>query len=324
MKAILSTKYGPPEVLQFVEVEQPVPLDNQVLVKISAASVNISDWYTMKGGPARFVNGFSKPKDPRRGKDIAGRVEAVGKDVTQFHPGDDVFGFAAGGFAEYTCALEKSLVLKPANISYEQAASVPTSAITALQGLRDTGHIQPGQKVLINGASGGVGTFAVQIAKSFGAEVTAVCGTHHLDTANSIGADHVFDYTKEDFTRSGQQYDLILAVNGYHPLSAYRRVMAPTGTYIFVGASSSHVMRAFIEIAFLGPMISRSGGQKFVSMGIAKINQKDFLVLKDLLQSGKIVPVIDRRYPLSHTADALRYIGEGHVGGKIIITMDTN
>lgn len=324
MKAILCTKYGSPEVLELVEVEKPVPKDDEILVKVEAASVNIADWYTMTGGPSRLFNGLLKPKDPRCGSDFAGRVEAVGKDVLHFHPGDEVFGVCSGSFAEFACAREKGLALKPANVPFDQAASLPVSAITALQGLRDAGQIKPGQKVLIGGASGGVGTFAVQIAKSFGAEVTAVCNTRHLDTAHSIGADHVIDYTHEDFTKSGQKYDLILAVNGYHSLFAYKRALNPTGTFIMAGASSSRVMMALLEASLLGPVLSRSGGQKLTYMGIAKINPKDLDFLKELLAAGKIVPVIDRRYPLSQTAQALRYLGEGHAGGKIVITVGQN
>jgi NADPH:quinone reductase-like Zn-dependent oxidoreductase len=325
MKAILCEKYGPPDVLQLQEVEKPTPKDNQVLVQVHAASLNISDYYGMNGGVSRFMgNGLRKPKDPRMGGDIAGRVEAVGSSVTQFQPGNEVFGTCAGGFAEYATAREIRLVLKPANSSFEEAAAIPIAAVTALQGLRDKGHVQPGQKVLISGASGGVGTFAVQIAKSFGAEVTAVASPSKLDLLRSIGADHVMDYTREDFTRNGQRFDLILEVNGYHPILDYRRALSPDGIYVMVGASHDRVLYAVLQAMLIGPLISMIGTQKLGFMGIAKLNQKDLVFLKDLLEARKVVPVIDRRYLLSETAEALRYMGEGHARGKIIITMEHN
>jgi len=330
MKAIVYTKYGPPDVLQFKELEKPSPKDGEILVKIHAASVNALDRHALRSRPflIRIIsgNGLRKPKDPRLGADIAGRVEAVGTNVTQFQPGDEVFGVvAAGGFAEYACAAENQLALKPANLSFEAAAAVPVAALTALQGLRDTGQIQPGQKVLIHGASGGVGTFAVQIAKAFGAEVTAVCSTRNLDMVRSIGADQVIDYTQEDFTRKGQRYDLILAVNGYHPIFAYRRALRPTGRYVLVGeGSNAHLFRAVLQAMLLGPVISRTGRQKMGFMGIAKINQKDLVYVKELLEAGKVVPVIERCYPLRETAEAIRYLVEGHARGKVVITVDQN
>src|SRR3989454_8673803 len=239
MKAIVCTQYGSPDVLRLKEVEKPAPKEDEVLVTIHAASANPLDWHLMRGSPfrARLGGGLRKPKDPRLGVDIAGRVEAVGNNVTQFQPGNEVFGTLKGGFAEYACAREDRLALKPANNSFEEAAAAPVVAFTALQGLRDKGKIQPGQKVLVNGASGGVGTFAVQIAKSFGTEVTGVCSTRNLDMVRSIGADHVIDYTREDFTKSGQRYDLILAVNGYHSISAYKRALHPEGVYVMTGGS---------------------------------------------------------------------------------------
>jgi NADPH:quinone reductase-like Zn-dependent oxidoreductase len=316
MKAILCTKYGPPDGLQLTEVEKPAFKDNEVLVKIQAASVNTLDLWT-KGGMSRIYAGLLKPKDPRIGRDIAGRVEAVGKDVTQFKPGDEVFGVCAGAFAEYATANEKGLALKPLKSSFEEAAAVPVAAITALQGLRDSGHIQAGQKVLINGASGGVGTFAVQIAKSFGAEVTAVTSPRNLDQARSIGADHVIDYTKEDFTKNGQQYDLIYAVNGYHPLSAYKRALTPKGIYVAAGGKMAQIFQSML----LGRLNSSTDGQKMGFMGIAKINPKELGFMKELLEAGKVVPVIDKRYPLSEAGQALRYLGDGHARGKVIITM---
>jgi len=319
MKAILCEKYGPPEVLQLKEVEKPVPKEDELLVKVHAASANPLD-LQMRGGLARLWSGLSKPRDPRLGRDIAGQVEAIGSNVTQFQAGDEVFGVCKGGFAEYAIASEKELALKPAKSSFEEAASAPVAAITALQGLRDRGQIQPRQKVLINGASGGVGTFAVQIAKSFGAEVTAVCSPRNLDMARSIGADHVIDYTQEDFTRNEQRYDLIFAVNGYHPISAYRHTLTPQGIYLAAGGSLAQVLQALL----LGRLISKTGGQKLGFMGIANINQKDLGVVSELLESGKVVPVIDRSYPLSETAEALRYLGEGHARGKVVISVDQN
>jgi NADPH:quinone reductase-like Zn-dependent oxidoreductase len=325
MKAIVWTQYGPPEVLQFKEVEKPAPKDNEVLVKVYAASVNTLDLAMRGPFLARIITGgLLKPKDPRLGVDLAGRVEAVGSNVTQFQPGDEVFGRGSGAFAEYASVPENKLVLKPANSSFEEAATAPVAALTALQGLRDKGQIQPGQQVLIHGASGGVGTFAVQLAKAFGAEVTAVCSTRNVDMVRSMGADQVIDYTQEDCTRNGQRYDLILAVNGYHPIFAYRRALRPTGVYVMVGASKAHVFQALLQAMLIGPLISRTGRQKMGFMGIAKINQKDLGFVKELLEAGKVVPVIERRYPLRETAEALRYLEEGHARGKVVITVDQN
>ena len=323
MKAIVYTKYGPPDVLQLKEVEKPTIKENEVLVKIHAASVNAADWHLLTADIflVRLMGmGLLKPKNTILGADIAGRVEAVGKDIKQFRPGDEVFGdiFAGGtgGFAEYASVSESALALKPANLSFEEAAAAPLAAVTALQGLRDEGQIKPGQKVLINGASGGVGTFAVQIAKSFGAEVTAVCSTRNLDMARSIGADHVIDYTKEDFTQNGQQYDLILAANGYHPISAYKRALTPQGVYVMAGGSPAQMFQAML----LGSWMSTKGGKKMGGVS-AKANQKDLVIIKELLESGKVVPVIDKRYPLSEVPEALRYLGTGHARGKIVITV---
>ncbi len=324
MKAIWQTKYGPPDVLQFKEVEKPTPKEDEVLVKIHAASVNAYDWHLLTADIflVRLMGGgLRKPKHTIPGADIAGRVEAVGINVKQFKPGDEVFGDIAGrgsgGFAEYASVPESALALKPANLSFEEAAAVPMAAITALQGLRDEGQIQPGQNVLIQGASGGVGTFAVQIAKSFGAEVTAVCSTRNLDQARSLGADHVIDYTKEDFIKSGKQYDLILAANGYHPLPAYKRALTPQGTYVMAGGTMAQIFQAML----LGPWMSKTGGKKMGGVS-AKQSQKDLVILKELLEAGRVVPVIDRRYPLSETAEALRYLGEGHAKGKVVITVE--
>ena len=322
MKAIVLTKYGSPDVLQFKEVEKPTPNDNQVLVRVHAASANPLDWHEMRGAPfiARLSTGLLKPKNPKVGADVAGRVEAVGKDVTQFKPGDEVFGGCNGSFAEYVCARGDRLALKPGNLSFEEAAAIPVAAITALQGLRDKGQIQPGQKVLVNGASGGVGTFAVQIAKSYGTEVTGVCSTRNLDMVRKIGADHVVDYTQEDFTKNEQQrYDLIYDAVGNRSVSDYKRALKPGGTCAVAGFSS---MPRLFEHAVVGPLRSKTGNKKVGLMGMAKLNQKDLDFLKELVEAGKIVPVIDRRYPLSETADAIRYLEEGHAQGKVVITVD--
>jgi NADPH:quinone reductase-like Zn-dependent oxidoreductase len=319
MKAIVCTQYGPPDVLQFTELAKPTPADNEVLIKLYAASVNPVDLHLMRGKPffLRLMSGgLRAPKRKIPGHDIAGRVEAVGRNVTQFKPGDAVFGACRGAFAEYVCALEDKLALKPASSSFEYAAAMPVAALTALQGLRDKGRIQPGQKVLVDGASGGVGTFVVQIAKSFGAEVTAVCSTQKADTARSIGADHIIDYTREDFTKSGQRYDLILAANAHHSIFDYSRALSQDGRYVMAGGGGVQALL----VALLGPLLSRIGRKK-ICFFIANINQKDLVFLKDLLEAGKVVPVIDRRYPLSDAAEALRYLAEGHAKGKIVLTV---
>jgi NADPH:quinone reductase-like Zn-dependent oxidoreductase len=324
MKAILFTKYGSPDVLEIKEVEKPALKDNEVLVKVHAASVNAADWHSLSADIflVRLMgSGLRKPKDPRLGIDIAGRVEAVGSRVTQFQPGDAVYGAADGSFAEYAAAREDRLVLKPVAMTFEAAATIPVAALTALQGLRNSGHIQPGQKVLIYGASGGVGTFAVQIARTMGAEVTAVCSPGNIDQAHEMGADHVIDYTQEDFTRNGKRYDLILAVNGYHPIFAFRRALNPTGMYVLVGASSAHLLQALFQAMLLGPLISKTGGQKMSFMEVAKVNQKDLATMNELFEAGKVVPVIDRCYSFHETAEALRYLGEGHARGKVVITV---
>jgi len=326
MKAIVYTKYGSPDVLHLEEVEKPGPKDNEVLIKVQAASVNPADWHTMRATPflARLVNGFFKPKNPRLGADVAGRVEAVGRNVTQFQVGDEVFGCMPlnemSSFAEYVCAHEDAAVaLKPANMTFEQAAAVPLAAFTALQGLRDKGQIQSGQTVLINGASGGVGTFAVQIAKSFGAEVTGVCSTRNLDMVRSIGADHVIDYTREDFTHNGQQYDLIYCAVGNRSISDYQRALKPQGVCVIAGFTN---LRLLFEHMILGPRRSKAGGKQVGLMPTMKPNKKDLVFVKGLLESGKVVPVIDKRYPLSETAEAIRYLEAGHAKGKIVITLE--
>jgi NADPH:quinone reductase-like Zn-dependent oxidoreductase len=318
VKAIIYTQYGPPDVLQFTEVAKPIPKDDEVLIKVHAASANPLDWHFLRGEPffVRF-GGLLKPKHKILGADIAGRVEAVGSKVKQFQPGAEVFGGAKGlgGFAEYVCTVENKLALKPANLSFEDAASVPVAAISALQGLRDKGRIERGHKVLVDGASGGVGTFAVQIAKSFGAEVTAVCSTRNADTARSMGADHVIDYTREDFTQSGQRYDLILAANAYHSIFDYRRALSQAGIYVMVGGGGVQILQALL----LAPLLSLIGRKKMCFV-MADINTKDLAFLKNLLETGKLVPMIDRRYPLSGVAEALRYLEEGHARGKVVIT----
>jgi NADPH:quinone reductase-like Zn-dependent oxidoreductase len=327
MKAIIYHNYGSPDVLRLEEIAKPVPNDDQVLVKVRAASVNPLDWHYIEGAPylIRLLDsGLVKPKVVRLGVDYAGTVEAVGKKVTQFKPGDDVFGGKTGAFAEYVCALaDRAVALKPANITFEQAASVPIAAITALQGLRDKGKVQPGQKVLINGASGGVGTFAVQIAKSLGADVTGVCSGRNVDLVRSIGADQVIDYTKEDFTKSEQRYDLILDNVGNHSLLECRRVLKPHGIYVLIGGGGPS------EQGWIGPlvnpiralMLSQFVSQK-MGMMLADLNQKDLTILGDLMQTGKVTPVIDRRYKLSEVPEAIRYLEQGHARGKVVITVE--
>jgi NADPH:quinone reductase-like Zn-dependent oxidoreductase len=324
MKAIVRTRYGSPDVLQLQEVEKPVPKVGEVLVQVHAASVNTLDWHVMRGQPfllRTMGGGLSKPKDPRLGVDLAGRVVGVGANVTQFQVGDDVFGMGRGAFAEFACAAENRLALKPTDLSYEAAAAVPIAAVTALQGLRDKGHVRPAEQVLIQGASGGVGTFAVQIAKAFGAEVTAVCSTRNVDQAHTLGADHVIDYTQEDFTKQRQRYDLIVAVSGYHPISAYRRTLRSSGRYVMVGASS-HLFQALFQALLLGPVMSRMGSKKVGGLlSNPSQHQQDLAFLKELLESGKVMPVIERRYALSETTEAIRYLEEGHARGKIVITV---
>jgi len=327
MKAILHCEYGGPEVLKVEEVEKPVPNDNQLLVKVRAASVNPLD-LTIRGPLLlRPLFGLRKPKDTRLGVDYAGTVEAVGKNVTQFKPGDEVFGGRDGALAEYVCVLaDRAVVLKPANMTFEQAAAVPVAAITALQGLRDKGKIQAGQKVLVNGASGGVGTFAVQIAKSFGTEVTGVCSTRNVDLVRSIGADHVIDYTKEDFTKTDQRYDLIFDLVGNHSFSERRRILNPSGICVMagIGGAGWHDGMAMRLAGELNAYVaSRFVSQKFVAY-IATLTKADLTILADLMQSGKVIPVIDRTYKLSEVSAALGYLEEGHARGKVVITVEQN
>lgn len=323
MKAIYYDKYGSSDVLELKEVEKPTPKDNQVLVKVYAASLNFGNLVLLRGEPylARLVFGLRKPKYTIPGGDIAGRVESVGEKVKQLKPGDEVFGdlsaYGWGGFAEYVSVPENALVHKPSNLSFEEAAAVPMAALTALQGLRDKGKIKPGQKVLINGASGGVGTFAVQIAKSFGSEVTGVCSTRNLEILKSIGADNVIDYKKEDFTKSNERYDLIIGVNGYQPISAYKRMLNPNGVFVHVGGASSQMFQA---MAF-GPWISMTSNKKMGTF-LQRANQKDLVFMKDLIEAGKVKPVIDRSYKLSEISEAFTYFEEGHSQGKVVMTVE--
>ncbi len=323
MKAIVYTKYGSPDVLQFKEVERPSPQDDELLIKIHAAAITAGDVIVLKGEPfvTRLATGLLEPKNAIPGKEMAGQVVAVGQNITQFRPGDEVFGDLSvaswGALAEYVAVPECAVALKPANLTFAEAAAVPESAVVALQGLRDKGKIQPGQKVLINGASGGVGLYAVQIAKAFGAEVTAVCSTRNMELVRSLGADHVIDYTQEDFTQNGQQYDLILAVNGYHPIADYRRALSSEGIYVATGGT----MKQSLQATMIGPFISMTGRQKMGGM-LVKPNKNDLVFIKELIESGKVKPVIDRQYPLSEVADAFRYMGEGRAQGKVVITVE--
>lgn len=316
MKAIVQNQYGSPDTLKLKEIARPEIKENEVLIRVKAASINAGDYFSMKGSPwvARFMVGFPKPKDHILGWDVAGQVEAVGPQVTQFQPGDQVYGACTHAFAEYVSADAGYFAKKPANLTFEQAAAVPTAALTALQGLRDEGEVQPGQKVLINGASGGVGTFAVQIAKSLGAEVTGVCSAKNTDMVRSIGADHVVEYTKEDFTRGGANYDLILDNVANRSFSDLRRALVPGGKVI---PNSGHGGMGYVFKAFvLSPFVNQIESPLFAS-----INHQDLLALNDLIEAGKVTPVIDRTYPLEQTPEALSYAAQGHVRGKVIITM---
>lgn len=323
MKAIVYHDYGSPDVLQCEEIEKPAPADKEVLIKVRAASVNPLDSGLLRHPfMRRVLSALSKSKINRPGRDVAGQVEAVGSNVTQFKPGDAVLGTCGGAFAEYACASESKLVAKPDNASFEQAASVPIAALTALQGLRDKGKIQPGQKVLINGAAGGVGTFAVQIAKSFGAEVTGVCSTRNVEMVRSIGADRVIDYTREDFTKSGQHYDLIFDLVANHSFSARRRVLNPKGIYIgagIVGLGGS--MIGLLAHLITELVLSRFVSQKFVTF-MAKLSKEDLTIMRELMAAGKVTPVIDRCYTLSEVPEAIRYLEEGHARGKVVITLE--
>jgi NADPH:quinone reductase-like Zn-dependent oxidoreductase len=322
MKAIVCRNYGSPDVLKCEEIEKPTAGDDEVLIKVRAASVNPRDrLFRGTSYIVRILTGLRKPKDTRLGVDVAGQVESVGRNVTGFKPGDEVFGSCRGAFAEYACTSESALVVKPENVTFEQAASVSVAARTALQGLRDKGHIQPGQKVLINGAAGGVGTFAVQIAKSFGADVTGVCSTRNVEMVRSIGADRVIDYTQQDFTKLGQRYDIIFDCVGNHSLSACRRVLNPNGICVIAGGPSK--VWIVLTRALKALVLSRFVSQNFV-MFIARRSKEDLTIMHDLMKAGKVTPVIDRRYSLNEVPEAIRYLEEGHARGKVVITVEHN
>jgi len=326
MKAALFTRYGPPAVIQITDVEKPVPGDNEVLIKVRAASVNPLDWHAMRGTPflARMIGGLRKPKDTRLGVDVAGQVEAVGGKVTHFNPGDEVFGMCKGSFAEYACTSESALamsvlILKPGNVTFEQAASLPVAAFTALQGLRDKGRIQAGKKVLINGAAGGVGTFAVQIARSFGADVTGVCSTANANMVRSLGADRVIDYTREDFTRSAHRYDLIFDCVGNRSLFACRSALKPRGICVVITGPNGWLLgpvARMLKALVLSPLVSQG-----LIPFIAKPGKEDLTIMLELMRTGKVTPVIDRYFKLSEVPEAIRYLEQGHARGKVVITL---
>ncbi len=319
MKAIVQNAYGSPDVLELKEVEKPVVKDDGILVCVHATAINAGDYFSIKGSPwlVRMSVGFPKPKNYILGWDVAGHIEAAGKNVKRFQPGDEVFGSCSHAFAEYVSADANQFAMKPANLTFEQAAAVPTAALTALQALRDKGKLQPGQKVLINGASGGVGTFAVQIAKSFGAEVTGVCSTKNMDLVRSLGADHVIDYTQEDFTRSGKLYDLLLDNVANRTFSDLRRVLTPQGRII---PNSGHGGMGYVFKAYILSSFMRWQGRPFVT----SVNNKDLTILKELIGSGKVTPVIDRTYSLSEIPEAFRYLNKSHARGKVVITVKHN
>ena len=328
MKAIVYHNFGSPDVLEYQDIEKPIPADDEVLIRVRAASVNPLDWKLMKGGPfiLRLLLGLGKPKMKRPGVDVAGEVEAVGKNVAQFKPGDQVFGTCAGAFAEYAASksvsgLKSALVIKPDDLTYEQAASAPVAALTALQGLRDKARIQPGHKVLVNGAAGGVGTFAVQIAKSFGAKVTGVCSTRNVDLVRSIGADQVIDYTQQDCTKGGQRYDIVLDCVGNHSFSEWRRVLNPKGILVGVGAPDGVPLSRLLT-GLIGALVRSVFVSQKIAIFIARVNQQDLTTVRDLMAAGKVTPVIDKRYRLSEAREAFRYMETGHARGKVIITPD--
>ena len=322
MKAMYYTQYGSPDVLTYQEVATPTPADDEILIQVHAAALNAYDWHILRADPflARFSRGLFKPTNSIPGADVAGVVAAVGRNVTGFQPGDAVYADLSpcgdGAFAEYACAQAQYAAPMPANLTFEEAASVPMAAVTALQALRDVGKVQPGQRVLINGASGGVGTFAVQIAKVLELDVTAVCSTRKMEMVRALGADHVIDYTQEDFTRSGRQYDVILGINGYRPLTDYKRALTPGGIYVMVGGTNTQIFQALL----LGSLRSLGSGRTMTTITM-KPNQADLLTMKELIETGKVKPIIDRCYPLAETADAFRYLEEGHAKGKIVISV---
>lgn len=325
MRAAVYARYGPPEVVQITDVEKPVPNDDEVLIKVRAASVNPYDWHFMRGTPypIRIAAGLRNPKDNRLGVDVAGQVESIGKNVTLFKPGDAVFGLCKGAFAEYACASELKVGLKPDNVTFEQVAAVPIAAFTALQGLRDKGNLQPGQRVLINGAAGGVGTFAVQIGKSFGADVTGVCSTRNIAMVRSIGADRVVDYNREDFTKGTRRYDLSLDCVGNHSLSACRRVLSPKGIYIQAGGPTGRWMIGFLGRLIKMLVLSRFVSQKLVMVG-AKPCKEGLAILHNLMKTRRVRPVIDKSYSLSEAPEAIRYVEAGHARGKVVINLEHN
>jgi NADPH:quinone reductase-like Zn-dependent oxidoreductase len=326
MKAIVYHQYGSPDVLRLEEIEKPTAGDNEVVIKVRAAALNPYDWHFMRGLPylVRIIAGLRKPKVTRLGFDVAGEVEAVGRNVTQFKPGDAVFGGCAGAlagsFAEYACASESALARKPDNVTFGQAAAVPMGALTALQGLRDKGHIQPGHTVVVNGAAGGVGSFGVQIAKAFGAEVTGVCSTRNMEMVRSIGAGRVIDYTQEDFTDGGQRYDLILDTVGNRSLSACRRALNPKGILVMAGGQADRWMIGPLARAFWAGLLSRFGSQKLVGL-LTRSSKEDLGIVQELIASGKVTPVVDRTYKLSEVPEAIRYLEEGHARGKVVIAV---
>ena len=328
MKAIVYQGFGSPDILRCEEIDKPIPGDDEVLIKVRAASVNPLDWKLMKGGPfiLRLLLGVGKPKIRRPGVDVAGKVEAVGRNVTQFKPGDEVFGTCRGAFAEYATSrsvpgMKSVLVIKPVEVTFEQAASSPVAALTALQGLRDKGRIQQGQRVLINGAAGGVGTFAVQIAKSFGANVTGVCSTSNVDMVRSIGADQVIDYTQQDLAKSGHRYDIVLDCVGNHSFSEWRRVLKPEGILVGVGAPAD-VLLSRLLAGLIGALVRSLFVSQKITIIIARANQQDLTTVRELMAAGKVTPVIDKRYRLSEAREAFRYMETGHARGKVIITLE--
>jgi NADPH:quinone reductase-like Zn-dependent oxidoreductase len=323
MRAVVQCEYGPPEILRVQEVEKPTPADDQVLVRVRAASVNPLDWHLLRGTPyiGRLAMGLRKPKATRVGVDFAGTVEAVGAKVTRFKPGDEVFGGRTGSLAEYVVVREgRAIVAKPANLTFEEAAAIPVAGVTALQGLRDRGKLQPGQRVLVNGASGGVGTFAVQIAKAFGADVTGVCSARNAERVRSLGADRVIDYTRQDFTALGERWDLMLDNVGNRSLLECRRVLAPRGTYVMVGGPPGRWIDPFPRA--LGALLLSRVVSQDMGMFLAELNQKDLTVLRDLAAAAKLRPLLDRRYRLDEVTAALRYLEEGHACGKVVLTVD--
>lgn len=321
MKAVVCRRYGSPDVLEITDMEKPIPKAGEVLVKVYASSLNFGNLVLLKGEPflARFAFGLTKPKFMIPGGDLAGTVEAVGKDVKQFKVGDEVYGDLAtsgwGAFAEYAAVPESALTGKPVNLTFEEAAAVPMAGVTALQALRDKAQIKSGQKVLIHGASGGVGSFAVQLAKAFGAEVTALCSTRNIDIVKTIGADHTIDYTKEDFTTGPHKFDLILGVNGHQPLSSYKNALNPDGIFVHVGGSESQMYQTMLQ----GPFLSLAGKKKFKSF-LQRPNEKDLMQLRELIEAGKVKPVIDRCFHIGNISDAYKYFAEGHAQGKVVIT----